>query len=438
MSTKQTLAEQKLINGYFRLFPDEAAGLLSDFNEEEIIRYLKEQPVDIAVRVFGSINPDIAASVAEEMEESLFQKIFLSLDPNLGARLLSRMDDEIIKNRLALLPDNLSKELKELMSFPPDTAGRIIDNKVTTFYPDATVEEVLKRVRSLKDRRIFNVYVIDSDQVLIGVIPLQVIAVSDLKETLDKLIPGKPIAINFMAPLEDVVKIMEEQRIINLPVVDIHNKLLGVIRYNTLVQTAKEDVTEDVQAMFGAGRDERALSKVSFAIRKRLPWLQINLATAFLAATVVGLFEDTIARITILAVFLPVVAGQSGNTGSQALAVTIRGLALREVRPRDWFKVARKEVSVGFINGIAVALTTAIIVYFWTGSIGLPIVIATSMVLSMAIAGLSGAVIPMVLQALGQDPAQSSSIVLTTVTDVFGFLSFLGLATALASVLGIG
>jgi magnesium transporter len=231
---------------------------------------------------------------------------------------------------------------------------------------------------------------------------------------------------------------MEEHRLINLPVVDIHNKLLGVIRYNTLVQTAKEDVTEDVQAMFGAGRDERALSKVSFAIRKRLPWLEINLATAFLAAAVVGLFEDTIARITVLAVFLPVVAGQSGNTGSQALAVTIRGLALREIRPRHWFKVARKEVTVGFINGIAVALTTSLIVYFWTGSIGLPVVIATSMVLSMVIAGLSGAIIPMVLQAFGQDPAQSSSIVLTTVTDVFGFLSFLGLATALATVLGIG
>ncbi|MGB5529105.1 MAG: magnesium transporter, partial [Ignavibacteriaceae bacterium] len=170
----------------------------------------------------------------------------------------------------------------------------------------------------------------------------------------------------------------------------------------------------------------------------RLPWLEINLATAFLAATVVGFFEDTIARITILAVFLPVVAGQSGNTGSQALAVTIRGLALREVRPRDWFKVARKEVSVGFINGLAVALTTSIIVYFWADSSGLAIVIGTSMILSMVIAGLFGAVIPMVLQALGQDPAQSSSIVLTTVTDVFGFLSFLGLATALATVLGIG
>ena len=437
MNTKSSLAEQKLIKEYFGLYPEEAARLLSDFQEDEIINYLVSLPVEIAARVFGSINPDIAASVSENMDDSLFKDIFNILDPNLGAKLLSRMDSEISQNRLALLTENLSKELKELMSFPPDTAGRIIDTKVTTFYADATVEEVLKRVRTLKDRRIVNVYVIDPDQVLIGVIPLQVIAVSDLKEILNNLIPGKPIAINAMAPLEDVVQLMEEQRLINLPVTDINNKLLGVIRYNTLVQTAKEDVTEDVQAMFGAGRDERALSKVTFAIRKRLPWLEINLATAFLAATVVGLFEDTIARITILAVFLPVVAGQSGNTGSQALAVTIRGLALREVRPRDWLKVARKELSVGFINGIAVALTTAIIVYFWTGSIGLPIVIATSMVLSMAIAGLSGAIIPMVLQAFGQDPAQSSSIVLTTVTDVFGFLSFLGLATALAGVLGI-
>ncbi|MDX1702624.1 MAG: magnesium transporter, partial [Melioribacteraceae bacterium] len=158
---------------------------------------------------------------------------------------------------------------------------------------------------------------------------------------------------------------------------------------------------------------------------------------AFLAAAVVGFFEDTIAQITVLAVFLPVVAGQSGNTGSQALAVTMRGLALREVRPRHWFKLARKEAMVGLLNGIAVALTTSIIVFIWTGSFGLPIVIGISMILSMVIAGLSGAIIPIILQSIGQDPAQSSSIILTTVTDVFGFLSFLGLASALATILGI-
>ena len=432
------IAEQKLIKGYFRLYPDESARLLSDFKEDEIINYLKSQKLEVAVRVFENINPDIAAGVTEIMSDEFFTQLFSALDPNFAARLLSRLDEEDVKKKISLLPENLKKELQELMAYPPDTAGNIIDSKVTTFYSDNTVEEVLKRVRTLKDRRIVNVYVIDSEDKLIGVIPLQHIAVSELKETLNNLIPGLPIAINSLAPLEDVVKLMEEKKLINLPVIDIHNKLLGVIRYDTLVKTAKEDVTEDVQAMFGAGRDERALSKVSYAIRKRLPWLEINLATAFLAATVVGLFEETIARITILAVFLPVVAGQSGNTGSQALAVTIRGLALREVRPRDWFKVARKEVGVGFFNGIAVALTTAIIVYFWADSSGLALVIGISMILSMVIAGFFGAIIPMMLQAFGQDPAQSSSIVLTTVTDVFGFLSFLGLATALATVLGIG
>jgi magnesium transporter len=190
--------------------------------------------------------------------------------------------------------------------------------------------------------------------------------------------------------------------------------------------------------MFGAGRDERALSKASFAIRKRLPWLEINLATAFLAAAVVGLFEDTIARITALAVFLPVVAGQSGNTGSQALAVTMRGLALREVRTRHWFRIARKEVAVGFVNGVAVAVTTSLVAYVWMRSLGLSAVIGVAMILSMVIAGFAGAIIPVILKAFGQDPAQSSSIILTTVTDVVGFMSFLGLATVLSNTLAIG
>jgi len=240
-----------------------------------------------------------------------------------------------------------------------------------------------------------------------------------------------------MSPREEVVDLLKDGKMVSLPVLDLDGRLLGIIRYDNLVKAASQDATEDVLTIFGAGREERALSKVGFAVRKRLPWLQINLVTAFLAASVVGLFEDTIARITVLAVFLPVVAGQSGNTGSQALAVTIRGLALREIRVSQWLKVARKEAAVGFINGIVVSLTTALVVFFWASSFGLAVVIGTSMVLSMVIAGFSGAVIPLFLKSIGQDPAQSSSIVLTTVTDIVGFMSFLGLATALGSALGI-
>ena len=166
------------------------------------------------------------------------------------------------------------------------------------------------------------------------------------------------------------------------------------------------------------------------AVRKRLPWLQVNLATAFLAASVVALFEGTIARFTALAVFLPVVAGQAGNTGAQSLAVAMRGLALREFRPRAWFRVARKELLAGLVNGVAVAVTTSLVAYLWSGTVGLPLVIGTAMVFSMAMAGLTGALI-------GKDPAQSASIVLTTVTDVLGFLSFLGLATLMAVTFGV-
>jgi magnesium transporter len=240
-----------------------------------------------------------------------------------------------------------------------------------------------------------------------------------------------------MSPREDVARLLEEKKLMSLPVVDMEGKLLGIIRYDALVDAAKQDVSEDLQAMFGAGKDERALSKAMFAIKKRLPWLSINLATAFLASAVVGLFEDTIARITVLAIFLPVVAGQSGNTGSQALAVTMRGLALREIRGRHWLRVTRKEILVGFVNGCAIAVITSAVVFFWASSFGLALVIAVAMIISMVIAGLSGAVIPIILKALGQDPAQSSSIILTTVTDVVGFLSFLGLATLMAGMMNV-
>jgi magnesium transporter len=184
-------------------------------------------------------------------------------------------------------------------------------------------------------------------------------------------------------------------------------------------------------------RDERALSGPWFAVRKRLPWLQINLLTAFLAAAVVGIFESTIAKFTALAVLLPVVAGQSGNAGAQALAVTMRGLVLREIGLRQWRQVLGKEAAAGLLNGFAVAATTALGVYVWSGSLGLVLVISAAMVISMIAAGVAGALVPVLLHRFGQDPATASSIILTTVTDVVGFFSFLGIATAAASLLEV-
>jgi magnesium transporter len=354
----------------------------------------------------------------------------------LGARLLSRLKQDEIFSKLALLPEVISREIMDFLNYRPGTAGFLMETVVTTFDADNSVQEVLNRIRKLGDRKIVAVYVVDDAGKLLGKIPVQFIAISQPSEILRTLMEPSP-SVNAMATRDEVLKVIEKEHLMQLPVTDINNALLGVIRNDAVIGAAKKEITENLQAMFGAGREEQALSKVSFAVRKRLPWLQVNLATAFLASMVVGLFEETIAQITILAIFLPVVAGQSGNTGSQALAVTLRGLALKEIRISQWFRVARKEIMVGLINGLAVALTTGIIVYFWASSSGIAIVIGISMVFSMIIAGFAGAVIPIALKAIGQDPATSSSIILTTVTDICGFLSFLGLATSLSSVLGI-
>lgn len=436
MENTTTIIKENLIREYFLLFPMEAALALNSFPINKIIDYLESMPIELVIPVFSRLNPEIAALVIKAMDNKLFKLIFTKIDTHVGARLLSRLKEDNIQQRLSLLPSITSLELKDFMSYGPDTAGHLMETDVITFNKENKVQDVLQRIRKHKDRRITNVFIIDETGSLLGKIPLQIIAISKPGDQLDKLFIKAP-NVNAMSSQEEVLEMMEKEDLIQVPVTDINNKLLGVIRNDTLMTATKEGSTIDMQAMFGAGREEQALSKVSFAVKKRLPWLQVNLATAFLASMVVGLFEETIAQITILAIFLPVVAGQSGNTGSQALAVTMRGLALREIRISQWFRVARKELFVGFINGVAVALTTGIIVFFWSSSLGIAIVIAISMVLSMMIAGFAGAGIPMALKAIGQDPATSSSIILTTVTDITGFFSFLGLATALMSVLSI-
>jgi len=219
------------------------------------------------------------------------------------------------------------------------------------------------------------------------------------------------------------------------PVVDAENRIRGLVRGQSMFEARAFDIAAQPGSMVGVEKEERMGTPWQRSLFMRHPWLQLNLLTAFLAAAVVGLFEGLIAKFTALAVLLPVVAGQSGNAGAQALAVTMRGLALREISLRHWPQMIGKEALAGLANGIAVAATTALGVYVWSQSLGLVLVIVVAMIFSMVIAGLSGALVPILLQRFGQDPATASSIILTTVTDVVGFFTFLGTATLFASML---
>lgn len=414
----------------------ETARLLEKEEYKDVVAFLDTAPKSNAQKVFFEFSSPVIVDLFSMINDDLFVKIFAKADTQKSARVLSRLNHNEVSKRLELLPKITSREILDFLDHKENTAGFLMETNVFSCYKDETVGTTLEKLRELGDKKIITVYVIDEEQKLIGRVPVNYIAISKPEERLDELMYTAPNVLS-MATREEVLNKIEAYGLLQIPVVDIHNHLLGIIRNDAVIAASREEVSGDLQTMFGAGKEEHALSNTSFAVRKRLPWLQINLLTAFLASMVVGLFEDTIARITILAIFLPVVAGQSGNTGSQALAVTIRGLALKEIRIGQWLRVAKKELMVGFVNGVAVALTTGIVVFFWARSLGIAIVIAISMILSMVIAGFAGAVIPIGLKAMGQDPATSSSIILTTVTDICGFLSFLGLATALSSALGI-
>ena len=357
------------------------------------------------------------------------------LDPGRLARLLAAFDEDERDDLLALAGERAAKEVRSLLQYPPDRAGAMMDARVQLFRQSLSVADVVARLRQDHRPGRTGCFVVDSDNRLSGWVDMQEIALADPGMQIGSLVQPVAATVGPMATSEEVGEFLEKHPLADLAVADSDGQLLGVIRHASIVEAELEQASLGIQTMVGVSRDERATSTAAFAVRKRLPWLEINLVTAFLAAAVVGLFENTIAQYTALAVLLPVVAGQSGNTGAQALAVTMRGLALREIRTSQWFQVVFKEANVGLLNGIAVALTTAIGVYVWSGSDGLAYIIAASMVVSMVIAGVAGAAIPILLTMLRQDPAQSSSIVLTTITDVAGFFSFLGIATLLAGLI---
>ena len=298
-----------------------------------------------------------------------------------------------------------------------------------------TVKQALEVLRSSGTRRARTVYVVDRGNRLVGRVDMQAMAMADGDARLSELLENVDASVLATAPRKEVVELLERYRVDSLPVVDVEGRLLGVVRYQALFATIEAVATASLQKMVGASADERALSTATFSVKRRLPWLHINLLTAFLAAAVVGVFESLIAQFTALAVLLPVVAGQSGNAGSQALAVTMRGLALREIGTREWRKVLAKELQVGLIDGVALAITCGTAVFLWSQSVGLAIVIGVAMIMSMIAAGISGAVVPIMLVRFGQDPATASSIILTTVTDVAGFISFLGTASLLVFML---
>lgn len=433
MSLTATLQE-----AYVSRHPADAARVFESMRETTLgpgLEAVCRRDPAVLMPLLERLSPLRARALFEQMPREARSRVLRAANPRLTVLLIGHLPPAELAQRLADLPQSVRAELERLLAFPEDSAGHLMDRVFDPVRPEMRVADVLERLRAASIRRVRSLFVVDDDGRLIGRVDMQDLALADLDVEIASLMQRAEGAVAITAPREYIVEQLEETRLDALPVVDLDQRLLGVVRYASLFHAVEAEASADLLTMVGASADERALSTFGFAVRRRLPWLHINLLTAFLAASVVGLFESLIAQFTALAVLLPVVAGQSGNAGSQALAVTIRGLALREIGLRDWRAVLDKEVRTGLINGIVLAVVCGLGVWWWSGTLGLGLVIAVAMVLSIVAAGIAGALVPIVLTRIGQDPATASSIILTTVTDVAGFFSFLGTATALSFLL---
>jgi magnesium transporter len=421
-------AMESMVRSFASAHPADAARSLEGLAPGEAAAILKRLPARLAGPVTERLAPVAAGAILTRLGPETTRELLADVPARQAAAILQNLEDAMREATLTGLAPERAKGIRSLLQYPPDTAGGMMDPHITSIRIDLTVAEAIAALRRARRHTLYYLYVTDRDGKLVGVLNMRELLLASPRDPIEPLVRQELVTIPATLPRIEVADLIQRRRFVALPVVDSEGYLLGVVKPDEVIGALHQEAFADLQKMVGVGEDERALSPVSMVVRMRLPWLYVNLATAFAAAAVVGLFESTIEKVTALAILLPVVAGQGGNTGAQSLAIVMRGIALRELMPGTTRRLLKKEMLGALINGIAVALVTGAAVFLWDGRIGLMLVITLAMIVNMTAAGLAGAAIPLILRALGRDPAQSASIFLTTVTDVVGFAAFLGFA----------
>jgi magnesium transporter len=368
--------------------------------------------------------------ILNDLDDSVVVEVVKRLPPDDAVDLIQDLPEERSSRILNGLNISEATELRELLLYSPESAGGLMTTEFFSLQESDTTESAVKSLRVHgSDQGMYYLYVTDQEGRLKGLVTLHQLLLSSPATPIKDFMNEQVYTVNPKVPQEEAARMIAHYNLIALPVVDDVGVMLGVITIDDIVDVIQEEATEDIYLMAGLSQDDRVFTSWNNSVRLRLPWLTVNLVTAILASRVVAMFEPTLAKFAWLAVFMPIVPGMGGNAATQTITVIVRALALGELSPGNTSRVVLKEMIVGVINGIVTGIMGAIIAYFWVGNVVLGLVLGLAMVINNIVAAMAGTLIPLSLRAARLDPAIASSIFVTTFTDVFGFLSFLGLAT---------
>lgn len=404
------------------LTPDEIRTLIDLlFKNHRAAAMLKQLPPELLPQVFETVSDQRLVDLLGRVE----------LDDRL--ELIEGIPQDRLEAVRSLLPEATLEELRRAEIYPPSSAGRVMTTRYLALDEKMTAQEAIDSIRASDDldESILYLYVVDEEQRLRGVVPIRRLVASPPDRPCSDLMIREAISTPPEADQEEVAKLVARYDLLAIPVTDVDHTLLGVITVDDVIDVITEEATEDMYHLAGLSDEDRVFTKPSQSVRKRLPWMLANLVTAFAAAWVVGLFQQTIENLVALAVLLPVVAGMGGNGGIQTLTVITRAIALGEIEFSSGIRAVGKEFMVGLVLGAITGAVSAVVITLWQGNPVLGLVIFVAMVSTMAVAGLLGATVPLVLKALDLDPALGAGVVVTFFTDAFGFFSFLGIATLL-------
>ncbi len=430
-SDKINHSDLKFINQTLKdLHPSDVANLIENLSPETRLKLIEIESFNLAPEIFVELNESIQSEVLQVLSLESIANILKRLESDNAISILENLESEKKLLVLDKLPPKDRFLLEEGLSYPEDSAARIMQREFTAIPSDWSVGQTIDYLRESKDlpQEFLEIFIVDNDFKPIGIVPSSRVLRTPRDSKMSSIMREMPVLISVNMDKEEVGHTFENYNLVSAGVVNKNNKLVGMITADDVVTVVQEEAEEDTLRLAGVG-DEEITDTVTVKTKKRFNWLLINLFTALLASWVISLFGAEIEKVVALAFLMPIVASMGGNAGMQTLAVTIRAIATKELSSGNINKIITKEFFIGVLNGFIFAIITGVIVQLWFKQIDLSIIIFASMILNMIVAGLFGILIPVTLKKFNIDPALASSVFVTTVTDVIGFLSFLGIGS---------